>query len=169
MHIRDATEDLIQDTYRRIEFDELRFAEVRQGYAYWLGLCGARLYPAREEISPRPIRHLLAHVILLKVIAGGKDFEYTIVGDDVVRAYKAPLAQRRLSDIATDLPNSARYWSCVYRDIVETGQPWAVRYSAQLEREACFADAEAVLLPLGSSPGCVDHLITFAKRVRCSP
>jgi hypothetical protein len=151
-------------TYDVIAPEDLRFDEVCEGFAYWKLLCGERPFPTREEISPRAIARLLTNLILLKVIDGGADFEFVIVGDEVQRAYSASLLRRRLSDIAKDLPNSAAYWGGVYRDIVRTGKPWAVRFAAGLDGETRFFEAEAVLLPLGPREGAVDHILTFGKR-----
>lgn len=166
MYLRDTTPELIRSSFKAIGFDELRFAPVREGLQYWQSLCGARAYPARDQIMPRAICRILCSALLIKVIEGGADFEYAIVGDEVARTYRAHLARRKLSEVAVEMPVSSAYWGTVYRDICAIRQPRAVRYSVQLDNEANFADAEAVLLPLGPDDETVDHIITFAKRTR---
>jgi hypothetical protein len=150
--------------FQAIELHELTKPLVLQGLAYWRSLRGDRAYPCRDQISPRAIIRLLTNTVLLRVLDGGADFEFLVVGDEVTRAYRAPMLRRRLSEIAADLPNASSYWGGVYRDIVRTGKPHAVRFTADAGGEAKFSDAEAVLLPLGPTDEVVDHIITFTKR-----
>lgn len=151
-------------SYQVIGLDDLRYPEVCEGLAYWQSLRGTRAFPSREQIEPRGIARILTNTILIKVLGGGTDFEFAIVGDEVMRAYRTPLIHRRLSDIARDMPNSAAWWGYVYQDICLNRKPWAVRYGAGFDGEAKFSDAEAVVLPLGPTDAAVDHLITFGKR-----
>jgi hypothetical protein len=151
-------------SYQVIGLDDLRYSQVREGLAYWRSLRGARAFPAREQIEPRAIARILTNTILIKVIEGGADFEFLIVGDEVMRAYRTPLIHRRLSEVAVDIPNSAAWWGYVYQDVCHNRKPWAVRYGAGFDGEAKFSNAEAVLLPLGPTDTVVDHILTFGKR-----
>ncbi|MDR3528322.1 MAG: PAS domain-containing protein [Rhizomicrobium sp.] len=151
-----------------IGVEELRFAQLRQGYAYWESLCGGRAFPARDQLQPRCMAPLLTNLILIRVIDHGLDFEYRIVGDEVSRAYRSQLNLRRLSEVGKEMPTAATYWGDVYRDICKHGKPWAVRYSPGLDGEGHFSEAEAVLLPLGPSDDAVNHILTFGKRVYLS-
>ncbi len=36
--------------------------------------------PARSELSPRDVRAILHNIVLIRVIDGGRDYEYRIVG-----------------------------------------------------------------------------------------
>lgn len=150
--------------FEPISLDAVSKPLVQQGLAYWRSLCGARAFPARSQIAPRAIMRLLTNTVLLKVLDEGADFEFLVVGDEVTRAYRAPLMHRRLSEVAKDLPNAAVFWGHVYRDIVQNRKPWAVRFCAGHDGEAKFSDGEAILLPLGPSDDVVDHIITFTKR-----
>lgn len=158
---------VLQDGATRFEvvgIDAIQDAQVRQGIAYWNALRGPRVFPSREEVSPRAIAPLLSRAILLKVIGDGEDFEFVIVGDEVERAYRTTLLHRRLSDVARDLPNSAAWWEHVYREICRTGVPWAVRMHAGVDNETNYSDGEAALLPLGTADGKVEYIMTFAWR-----
>lgn len=151
-------------TFAVIGFEALRFREVRDGYAYWERLRGSRAFPSREQLEPRVIGPLLTNLILLRVIDGGRDFEYCMVGDEVSRAYRTQLNLRRLSEVGKEMPTAATYWGHVYRDICQNHKPWAVRYSPGIDGEGRFSEAEAVLLPLGPRDDAVDHIVTFGKR-----
>ncbi len=148
-----------------ISIEEVTFPLVRQGYDYWHSLRGERRFPAREDLRPRDIAALLPNMVLADILDGGRDFHLKIVGDEVSRAYRAPLNNRRMSEIAVDLPNSATRWLAIYRQVAQTGLPVIVRANVGLEApEINFAQAETVCLPLGPSNDLVDHIMTFGKR-----
>lgn len=153
-------------TFEVIALEGLQSPIVRQGVEYWTRLRGARRFPARNDINPHAITALLPHMILVRLFDGGADFELRIVGDEVVRAYRAPLMNRLLSDIATDLPLVTKRMSDVYRRVVESGMPLAVHTCVGFDApEVNFVDAEDVFLPLGMQDDTVDHLLTFGKHV----
>lgn len=149
----------------QIPCDHLVSNEVCAGYAYWQCLRGARRFPARDEIRPRDIASILRHMVLTRVLDDGGDFLLKIVGDEVARAYRAPLINRRFSEIALDLPNTTARWSKLYRQVAETGEPLAVRVVVGQEApEINFTQAETICLPFGPADDCVDHLVTVGKR-----
>lgn len=135
-----------------------------RGIDYWKSLRGSRQFPAREQIEPRAIAPLLSRTVVIRVVDGGADFEYVIVGDEVERAYKAKLIHRRVSDIAREMPNTISFWDGIYRDVCRTHQPVFVRMIAGHDEETHFSEGQVVLLPLGTSDDQVDHMITFGKR-----
>ncbi len=135
-----------------------------RGITYWNALRGTRKFPAREQIEPRAIAPLLSRTVIIKVVEGGTDFEYIIVGDEVERAYKAKLIHRRVSEVARELPNTVGFWNDRYRDVCRTHKPVFVRMVAGHDGEANFSEGQVVLLPLGVSDEQVDHMITFGKR-----
>lgn len=148
-----------------ISFDQLEFAELRAGFDYWRTLRGTRRYPAKEELQLREISAILRHMVLARVLDNANDFLLKVVGDEVGRAYRAPLNNRRLSEIAMDLPNTVRRWSEVYRQVALSGEPLAVRVVVGTEApELNFIQAETICLPFGRSVDSVDHLVTFGKR-----
>lgn len=148
-----------------IALDEVRYAVVRQGYEYWDRLRGKRRFPARDDLRPRAITSLLPNMVLAQVLDGGKDFHLKIAGDEVSRAYRAPLNNRRMSEIAAELPNTVERWLDIYRRVVQTGAPLIVRAIVGLEApEINFTRAETICLPLGATDDVVDHVMTFGKR-----
>jgi hypothetical protein len=148
--------------YEIVPLDALHSPVLLQGVAYWRQLCGTRLFADREEVDPRKIAPALSNVILARVIDSGADFEFRIIGDEVRRAYPSPLCNRLLSDIADDLPELAEKLSLVYRRVIETRRPFAVRTFVGLDHpEVKFSQAEAVHLPLGAGD-VVDHVLTLA-------
>ncbi len=137
---------------------------LREGIAYWQSLCGDHAMPQRADLNPRAIPRLLSRLVLIRVLEDGADFEYVIVGDEVGRAYRAPLAHRRISDIEREMPNTIGFWATVYRQMYRSGLPVAVHMVAGYDGEANFSDGEVVLLPLGPASGPIDHIVTFGRR-----
>src|SRR5262249_55294607 len=62
-----------------IPLDAIDNPILQQGLAYWHRLRGQRPYPARADLMPRDLSPLLRHVVLLRVLDGGGDYEYRIV------------------------------------------------------------------------------------------
>ena len=144
--------------------EELRDHKTRLGYDYWRLLRGMRRFPSRDEISPRDIACVLPNMVLIRVLEGGKDFQYRIVGDHAGQGYGVDLRQRLYSDIALELPRAAANWSRLSRRVVESGEPLALLASVGIgATDAKFSNAEAVYLPLGPHDNCVDHLVSFVK------
>ncbi len=137
---------------------------VCQGIAYWNKLRGERPYPARDEIRVRDIPHLLKHMVVAKALDGAEDFLMAIVGDEVGRCYRAPIIHRRVSELATDLPNTAQRWLPIYRRVVLSGAPVAVVVTVGLEMpEINFTYAETVCLPFGPAGQSPDYVTTFGQ------
>lgn len=149
-----------------IPLDDVKVPIVCFGLEYWDRVRRSRAFPSRDELQARELGTALPYMVLIGVLDGGDDFLLKIVGDEVCRSYRAPLNQRRASEIAIELPNSAQRWLPLYRQVAVTGIPIAIRLSVGLEApEINFTEAETVCLPLGPRQDCVDHLVTFGKHL----
>ncbi|MDE2183150.1 MAG: PAS domain-containing protein [Alphaproteobacteria bacterium] len=155
-------------SYDALALGQLCTSITKTGLAYWQKLRGDRAYPAREDLAPRDMAGLLTYMALVKVIDDGADFELRIVGDEVTRAYRAPLLHRRLSDLARDLPHTAANWQTVNRRVFDSRRPYALSIKAGHDTpEVNFRDAEILCLPLGPDERTVDHVISFGMRALC--
>ena len=153
--------------FAAVPLDQLQSPVVRLGVDYWRLLRGSRPFPAREDVKPRDIGVALPNMVLATVIEGGNDFVLRIVGDNVVRAYRAPLINRRMSEIMADLPNAGARWHKLYRQVVEARMPVGVHGIVGHDvPEVTFIESEVVALPLGVSADSVDHIMTFGYRVQ---
>ena len=149
-----------------VTLTELRTPVVRSGIDYWQRLRGERPYPMRDEICVRDISGLLKHMVFSKVQEGADDFLLKIVGDEVCRAYRAPLINRYMREIASDLPNMVQRWLPLYQHVARSGEPLAVIVTVGLDvPEINFTHAETVCLPFGPAGGPVDHVVTFGQHV----
>jgi hypothetical protein len=135
-----------------------------EGIALWEGLRRGRNFPQRGDVLPRGLKSLLRNTALLRVIEGGVDYEYRIVGDAYVMAHGVSFQGRKWSDTAQFAPGYQAAIKPVYDEVVRTGEPiatrgWIERGSAAGEHVYC----EYVFLPLGAE--IVDHILVFAVYV----
>jgi hypothetical protein len=101
----------------------------------------------------------MRHMSLVAVIDGGADFENGFVGDAVVRVHDVPIAHRRFSDVALDMPTLMAGVTPLFRKVVETGEPLAYRGRTGHDMaHVVYTDFEGVLLPLGECDA-VDHVV----------
>jgi hypothetical protein len=83
-----------QTTIEFAPLDEIRSPILHQGVDHWIGLSGKRSFPSREELRPRAIAGAMSHMVLVKVIDGGADFEFRIVGDAAAASASRTLRAR---------------------------------------------------------------------------
>ncbi len=149
-------------TYEEISCYDLTEANVQVGVVHWSELRGSRPYPTREELDPRQLGRALESIALICVIDDGADFLIRVVGDEMRRAYPAPLSGRLVTGLSAELPMTTQRWLRIFKKVVETGKPVAARIRVGSDMpEVNFSKAEGVCLPFGP-PGRVDHLVTFA-------
>lgn len=152
-----------------LTIDTVEAPPLQAGAAYWRSLCAGRPFPTRREIVPRAIAKLLSNMSLVKVIDGGRDLEHRIVGDAVVRAFHAPLQNRRFSEIAEELPEFRDGCLPLFFQVLETGAPVAWRATSGHDTpHSGFNRGEVLLLPLGEN-GIVDHILGFGDYKTTSP
>jgi hypothetical protein len=144
-----------------IALSEINSPILQDGIALWRKLCGAGKYPAREDVTPRLLKGLLRNTSLLRVIEGGRDYEYRIVGDAFVQAHGRSYQGMLWSETATLSRGYHDRIKPVYDHVVQTGEPLATR--GWIERGDGSSEkiySEYVFLPLGKT--AVDHILIFA-------
>ena len=150
----------------RVTLDELESSVVKQGVKYWLTLRGTRRYPSRKELRPREFVSILRNTMLVRVIDGGADFEFRIVGEAQAQTYALSFAGKRLSEFA---PSDVAYCYVLkgfFGHVTEHGEPVAVRgHIGNAFSNVQFSYCESVFLPLGESDNAVDHLLGFSAYV----
>lgn len=145
-----------------VTLDRLENALLRRAVAYWQSLCKARRFPAWDDLDPRELAPFRRHMILLKVIDGGADFEYRFVGEVQRQAYVHSYAGRRMSQPANLSPYTTPFLSG-YRWIQSSGNPFAMRgWAGKDFTFSKFAYFESVAVPLGPDDDHVDHIVVFS-------
>jgi hypothetical protein len=142
--------------------DDLQSPVLKGAAEYWLQLRGTRRFPSRDELMPSRFSSALRHMALVRVIDGGADFEYRIVGETLAGAFSVPLPFRMLGEINTTAPSTAAVIGRVYQRSLQAGEPLGVRgVTGRDSRTATFTHFESLVLPLGAVETEVDHLLTF--------
>ncbi len=150
----------------RIALGEIDSVVLQQGIAYWRSLCGEGGFPSRSAITPRGLAGLLRNTTLLRVIDGGKDYEYRIVGDAYVMAHGVSFQGRRWSEIDKLSPGYHAMIKSTYDRVVRKAEPVAMR--GWIERGGQRSEpiySEYAFLPLGTDGKTVDHILVFAVYV----
>jgi len=117
-------------------------------------------------MTARVLRSILRNVTLLRVIDGGRDYEYRVVGDAYVMAHGISFQGRRWSETEALSPGHYAAIKPVYDSVVRSGEPvatrgWIERGAHTDERVYC----EYVYLPLGTEETGVDHIMAVAVYV----
>jgi hypothetical protein len=95
-------------------------ARALEFYHYWLARRGNRRFPSRRDIEPTDIPHLLSGIVLLDVYYDPHDFEYRLIGGEVVKR-SGNLKGKRVR--RASLLNAASMAYRYYCDVVEIGIP----------------------------------------------
>lgn len=150
---------------RFVPLSEVDSSVLIDGITLWQSLCGDRKYPRRGDITPRGLKSLLRNTTLVRVIEGGKDYEYRIVGDAYVMAHGISFQGRCWSQIDGLTPGYQAFVKPIYDRVVREGEPIATR--GWIERGAGsngHVYCEYVFLPVGDE--AVDHILVFAVYIR---
>ena len=150
-----------------IPLDDVESDVVRQGVALWRRLCDGRPFPARVDITARGLGGILRNTVLLRVIDGGADYEYRIVGDAFLQAHHFFPQGRNWSEVQAVAPDYAAAVKPAYDETVATLKPHArCGWTVRSERNPEPVYTEAVYLPLGPDEHTVDHILALAAYVR---
>lgn len=143
--------------------EALHSEPVRAGVAYWNTLRGARRFPTRDELVPGKMVKFLRNVVLVRVLDGGTDYEYRVVGDAHVQAQGFNFRHMRLKEIeAKRVDFSTR---ATYDHVRTSTSPFAVRgWVGRYEPYSRFSYHETAFLPLGVND-TVDHLLIVSTYV----
>jgi hypothetical protein len=133
---------------------------LRQIIAIWRRLKGERRFPTRDSITPRAFGRLVRHVTLLRVLDGGTDYEYRIVGDVQVQAYGENFRTQRLSEVALSHPKFAEGMRIFYEGVRMGRDPFGYRgWIGRDMPDTKFSYHELAYFPLGPDDETVDHLL----------
>jgi hypothetical protein len=130
---------------------------VRAGHAYWVQKCAGRRFPTRSEIAPREIKSMLSHVMLLKVLEGGADYEFRIAGEETTRVHRKSFQNMRMSEVEKNFPRFNPSNRIAVDRVQRSGQPLARQFVYALDENTVHF-RESVLLPFGTGDQ-VDHIL----------
>jgi hypothetical protein len=137
---------------------------LRSGLAHWRKLAAGRTMPARRDLDPLDIPHLLPHVMLKDVRRSPMDFRYRLVGSTVRQHSTADYTGRWMSGIPHQGRTSVVWRVCAW--VADHGRPSLLRppYAGP---QSEFLWAEAAVLPLaGDDPKIAEKLLIFVDFLR---
>jgi hypothetical protein len=138
---------------------EVQNPMLRKAFELWNGLKVARRFPARTEITPRNMVEFLRNTVLVRVLDGGKDFQFRIVGDAIVEVQGESFQGMTTAEIDARIPGYGVMLKSIYRQVCKTGEPMAFRgWFVQPKTKIAFFH-ESLILPLGPDDATVDHIL----------
>lgn len=155
--------DAPANTSSHVPLAEIDNPVLLQGISYWRALRVGRRYPSRHDVTPRGLGALLRNTTLLRVVDGGRDYEYRIVGDAYVMAHGVSFQGKRWSETDKLSPVYHAMIKPTYDRVVRQAEPVAMR--GWIERGGGtneYIYSEYVFLPLGEADIGVDHILIFA-------
>ena len=137
-----------------------------QGLAYWHQLRRERAYPARADLMPRDLSPLLRHVVLLRVLNDGSDYEYRIVGDAHVISHGFSMQGLRVSDVDKFSPGYGPVLKSLYDRVLRRRDVYAFRgWMERGEKHKQYIYSESLFMPMGPDEANIDHVLNFAVYV----
>jgi hypothetical protein len=152
---------------RCIPLEEIDNAVLLNALRLWEDLRGGSPYPSRNAVTPRMLKPILRNTMLLKVVDGGADYEYRIVGDAYVMAHGHSYQGMRWSQTAGLAKGFHKVVKPIFDRVVREGEPvamrgWIDRGGASTGHVYC----EYLYLPLGEPGGSVDFILVCAIYLR---
>jgi hypothetical protein len=142
----------------RVELAAIREAALHQAMAVWNEHRGSARFPNRDAMTPRAMTPFLRNIVLVRVLDGGKEYEFRIVGDAIVQVQGGAFQGHTLTEIDEKLPGYGASLRPLYDLLVAEGAPHAYRgHVPDGPVKRAFAH-ETLLLPLGKD-GAVDHIL----------
>ena len=82
--------------------DSMRPDIIQRTVEYWSNQREGRKLPTRRFIDPVELANLLANLVLVEVLDGGRDYLHRIAGETAAALLGADLVGRRLSEFKAD-------------------------------------------------------------------
>ena len=146
-----------------IPLDAIDSPILKQGLDYWRALKGERTYPARADMHPRDVAPLLRNIVLLRVVDGGADYEYRIVGDAHVISHGYTMQGLKVSDIDRYSPGYSAVLKGLFDRAVRKRDVYAFRgWMERGEKTKQYIYSESLFMPLGPDEATIDHVLNIA-------
>lgn len=146
-----------------IALEEIESPEIQTAIAAWRKWCGFHAMPPRERLSMRDLGSSAANISLARVLDGGDDYEFRIIGDAHVQAYGTSYQNRRVSDVVRAAPRFGKQLKASYDYVRISRHPFSVRGLVGRDTpDAGFAWFETCYLPFGDAKDGVDHIPNVA-------
>jgi hypothetical protein len=145
---------------QRVGFDPtiVSAKSVHDFHRHWQALRGGRELPAKSDFDPTAVPHLLSGIMLLRVHDDPLDFEYRIIGEDVVARFGS-LKGRRVREAALLNPSTTALRN--YVAVVEARRPQFLEGVTKVARHDRPIQVSRVHCPLSADGERIDHIISY--------
>jgi hypothetical protein len=144
---------------QKIDPSEVQNPLTRKALEKWNGLRGARRFPSRKDAAPRELSSLLRNIALVRVIHGGADFEFRVLGDAIIQSQTGLETGMTTCELDERYPGYGALFRRLYQLVCDSRAPQAYRGFYERTADKCSFYHESLLLPLGENDGVVDHIL----------
>ena len=130
--------------------------ELAELYVYWSRIRGQRAMPARRDVDPSQVRHLLPMLFMVDVADAIPECRFRLFGTALTIAYGTDLTGRRLDEIFLGCERDAVFEK--YREAIDTGLPVVSQHRFR-SAQGALVHFERLLLPLSDAPPRVELLL----------
>jgi hypothetical protein len=150
--------DAARDT-QKIDPSEVQNPLTRKALDKWNRLRGERRFPSRRDAQPRELSSLLRNISLVRVVQGGADFEFRVLGDAIIQSQTGLQTGMTTNELEDRYPGYGILFRNLYRLVCDTREPHAYRgfYERNADKRSFYH--ESLMLPLGENDGVVDHIL----------
>jgi hypothetical protein len=144
---------------------QLVLREQREIFDYWRRCASGRTMPARSDLDPVAIPHLLPGLSLLHVDRHIGEMRYRLAGTRVREIYGMEVTGKSVFDL--DFREKVSYWRAAYGRVIREGIPMqgAVRGPVAARDHLLLF---WLRLPLGEEGGPVDRILGYDAAVPMS-
>jgi hypothetical protein len=144
---------------------QLVLREQREIFDYWRRCASGRAMPARSDLDPVAIPHLLPGLSLLNVDKEAGEVRYRLAGTRVREIYGMEVTGKSVFDL--DFRGKISYWRAAYSRVIREGVPMqgAVRGPVAARDHLLLF---WLRLPLGDEGGRVDRILGYDAAVPVS-
>lgn len=146
---------------RRIVLSEMQHPLLHKAFAMWQELKGARRYPAREKITPRAMAGFLRNIVLVRVLEGGKEYQFRVVGDAIVELQGESFQGFTLTEIDAKRAGYGSLFRPIYDKLLVEREPRLYRGQVELSIAKRAFFHESLVLPLGPDDETIDHILVI--------
>ena len=139
--------------------DQIGNPLLKKALELWTERKGERKFPAREDMTPRAMAPFLRNTALIRVLDGGRDYQFRVIGDAIAEIQGNAFQGLTLGEIDKQLPGYGALLHPTYELVVTRREPVAYRGHIRRSPVQRAFFHETLTLPLGADDGHVDHIL----------
>jgi len=151
-------------------FDPLDEPLLAELYAYWEQRRGERIAPARRDIDPIDIPHLLPHIALTEIVSEGEGqkprFRYRLAGTQIEKRFGCSLTNRFLDELKQG--SYLEFIEGLYTRLIDEKVPVYSENSFEADNATTLL-AKRLMLPLSDDGDTVNMVLAGLVYIDSDP